>query len=61
MHNIFSLAGMDKFSIGLLSDAFLQKVCEMPYHNQAVKLLEKLINDSIHFYMCNNAVQEKIV
>lgn len=47
MDDIFTLAGLDKPNIGLLSDEFLQEVRDMPYRNLAVELLEKLINDGI--------------
>lgn len=57
--DIFTLAGLDKPNIGLLSDEFLQEVHDMPYRNLAVELLEKLINDGIQSRTKNNVVQEK--
>ena len=57
--DIFTLAGLDKPNIGLLSDEFLQEVRDMPYRNLAVELLEKLINDGIQSRTKNNVVQER--
>jgi type I restriction enzyme, R subunit len=45
--DVFKLAGLDKPNIGLLSDEFLEYVRQMPYHNLAVELLEKLLSDNI--------------
>ncbi|MFQ6280464.1 type I restriction endonuclease subunit R [Yersinia enterocolitica] len=57
--DVFTLAGLDKPNIGLLSDEFLEEVREMPQRNLAVELLEKLLNDGIHARTNNNVVQEK--
>ncbi len=57
--DVFKLAGLDKPNIGLLSDEFLEDVRQMPYHNLAVELLEKLLNDNIKSKTRNNVVQEK--
>ena len=57
--DVFKLAGLDKPNIGLLSDEFLEDVRQMPYHNLAVELLEKLLKDNIKSKTSNNVVQEK--
>ncbi len=57
--DVFSLCGLDKPNIGLLSDAFLEDVRQMPYQNLAVELLEKLLKDDIKAKTRNNVVQEK--
>lgn len=59
VEDIFSLAGLDKPNIGILSEEFLQDVSNMPYKNLAVELLEKLLNDNIKAKSRNNVVQEK--
>ncbi len=57
--DVFSLCGLDKPNIGLLSDEFLEDVRQMPHKNLAVELLEKLLNDHIKAKTRNNVVQEK--
>lgn len=57
--DIFSLAGLDKPNIGLLSDEFLEDVRQMKSRNLAVELLEKLLRDEIKARARNNVVQEK--
>jgi len=57
--DVFKLAGLEKPNIGLLSDEFLEDVRQMPYHNLAVELLEKLLKDNIKSKTSNNVVQEK--
>jgi type I restriction enzyme R subunit len=57
--DIFSLAGLDKPNIGLLSDEFLNDVRRMESRNLAVELLEKLLRDEIKARARNNVVQEK--
>lgn len=59
MNKAFSLCGLDKPNIGLLSDEFLEDVRQMPYKNFAVELLEKLLKDGIKARTRNNVVQEK--
>jgi type I restriction enzyme R subunit len=56
--DVFELSGLDKPNIGLLSDEFLEDVRQMPYHNLAVELLEKLLKDEIRSKTRNNVVQE---
>ena len=57
--DIFSLVGLDKPNIGLLSEEFLEDVKNMPERNLAVELLEKLLRDEIKARMKNDVVQEK--
>lgn len=57
--DIFSLVGLDKPNIGLLSDEFLEDVKNMPQKNLAVELLEKLLKDEVKARMSNDVVQEK--
>ncbi|MCD4842963.1 MAG: type I restriction endonuclease subunit R [Methanosarcinales archaeon] len=56
--DVFELSGLDKPNIGLLSEEFLEDVRQMPYHNLAVELLEKLLKDEIRSKTRNNVVQE---
>lgn len=57
--DIFSMVGLDKPNIGLLSPEFLEDVKNMPEKNLAVELLEKLLKDEIKARMKNDVVQEK--
>lgn len=57
--DVFTLAGLDKPNIGLLSDEFLADVRQMKSRNLAVELLEKLLRDEIKARARNNVVQEK--
>lgn len=57
--DVFALAGLDKPNIGLLSQAFLEDVRNIPSRNLAVELLEKLLRDEIKAPARNNVVQEK--
>jgi type I restriction enzyme R subunit len=57
--DIFTLAGLGKPNIGLLSDEFLNDVRQMKSRNLAVELLEKLLRDEIKAHARNNVVQEK--
>jgi len=59
VEDVFSLAGLDKPEIGLLSDEFLEDVRRMKYKNLAVELLEKLLKDEIKSRTKNNVVQQK--
>lgn len=45
--DIFTLCGLEKPNIGLLSDEFLEDVRQMEHKNLAVELLEKLLQDNI--------------
>ncbi len=57
--DVFSLCGLDKPNIGLLSEEFLEDVRQMPEKNLAIALLEKLLQDNIKSKTRNNIVQEK--
>ena len=59
VEDIFSMVGLKKPNIGILSDEFLEDVAHMPYKNLAVELLEKLLKDDIKAKTKNNVVQEK--
>jgi len=59
VEDIFSMVGLKKPNIGILSDEFLDDVAHMPYKNLAVELLEKLLKDDIKAKTKNNIVQEK--
>lgn len=57
--DIFTMAGLDKPEIGLLSDEFLEDVKRMKHKNLAVELLEKLLKDEIRSRTKSNVVQQK--
>ncbi len=57
--DIFSLAGLEKPNIGLLSDEFLEDVRNMQAKNLAAELLEKLLRDEIRANTRTNVVREK--
>jgi len=57
--DIFKLAGLDRPDIGLLSDAFLEEVRQLPERSFAVELLQKLLNDEIKSRSRTNVVIEK--
>jgi type I restriction enzyme R subunit len=57
--DIFALAGLTKPNIGLLSEAFLEDVRNMPQKNLAVELLEKLLRDEIKAHTRTNVVLRK--
>ena len=59
VEDIFSLVGLDKPNIGILSEEFLEDVANMPYKNLAVELHERLLKDDIRAKTKNNVVQEK--
>ena len=59
VEDIFSLVGLDKPNIGILSDEFLEDVAHMPHKNLAVELLERLLKDDIKAKTKNNVVKEK--
>jgi type I restriction enzyme R subunit len=59
VEDIFKLAGLERPDIGLLSDAFLEEVRQLPQRNFAVELLQKLLNDEIKSRSRTNVVLEK--
>jgi len=59
VEDIFSLVGLDKPNIGILSAEFLEDVANMEHKNLAVELLERLLKDEIKAKTKTNIVQEK--
>ncbi len=59
VEDVFKLAGLDKPNIGLLSDAFLEEVRQLPQKNFAIELLQKLLNDEVKSRSRTNVVLEK--
>ncbi|MDH4216768.1 MAG: DUF3387 domain-containing protein, partial [Gallionella sp.] len=59
VEDIFKLAGLERPDIGILSDAFLEEVRNLPQRNFAVELLQKLLNDEIKSRCRTNVLLEK--
>jgi type I restriction enzyme R subunit len=57
--DIFSLVGLDKPNIGLLSPEFMEDVANLKEKNLAVDLLERLLRDEIKARMKTDVVSEK--
>ena len=57
--DIFDAVGLDKPNIGILDDAFLAEVRNLPERNLAVELLERLLEGEIKTRFAGNVVQEK--
>ncbi len=57
--DIFSAAGLKKPDISILSDDFLEEVRELPHHNLAVELLQRLIKDEVRTRSQKNVVQAR--
>jgi type I restriction enzyme R subunit len=57
--DVFDAAGLDKPNIGILDDAFLAEVRNLPERNLAVELLERLLEGEIKSRFGGNLVQEK--
>jgi type I restriction enzyme R subunit len=57
--DIFSLVGLDKPNIGLLSSEFMEDVANLKEKNLAVDLLERLLRDEIKARMKTDVVSEK--
>ena len=57
--DIFKLAGLDRPDIGILSDAFLEEIRQLPHRNFAVELLQKLLNDEVRSRSRTKVVLEK--
>lgn len=57
--DVFTLAGLEKPNIGLLSEEFLEDLRRTPQRNLAVELLEKLLRDEIKAHTRTNVVHEK--
>ena len=57
--DIFDAVGLDKPNIGLLDDAFLAQVKNLPERNLAVELLERLLEGEIKAKFATNVVQQR--
>lgn len=57
--DIFDAVGLEKPNIGILDDAFLAEVRNLPERNLAVELLERLLEDEIKSRFAGNVVQSK--
>lgn len=57
--DIFDAVGLDKPNIGLLDDAFLAQVKNLPERNLAVELLERLLHGEIKSRFKTNVTQDK--
>jgi type I site-specific restriction-modification system R (restriction) subunit len=59
IQDIFSLAGMERPDISILSDDFLSEVRSLPYRNLAIELLNRLMSDQIASRAKSNVILEK--
>lgn len=57
--DIFDAVGLDKPNIGILDDAFLAELRNLPERNLAVELLERLLEGEIKSKFAGNVVQGK--
>jgi len=57
--DVFEAAGLDKPNIGILDEAFLAEVRNLPERNLAVELLERLLEGEIKSRFAGNLVQSK--
>ena len=57
--DIFDAVGLEKPNIGILDDAFLAEVRNLPERNLAVELLERLLEGEIKSRFASNVVQNK--
>ena len=57
--DIFDAVGLDKPNIGILDDAFLADIRNLPERNLAVELLERLLEGEIKSRFAGNVVQKK--
>jgi type I restriction enzyme R subunit len=57
--DIFTIAGLEKLDISILSEEFLKEVQKMPHKNLAVELLNKLINDEVKSKFRTNLVKQR--
>ena len=57
--DIFTIAGLNKLDISILSEEFLKEVQKMPHKNLAVELLNKLINDEVKSKFRTNLVKQR--
>jgi type I restriction enzyme R subunit len=59
VEDIFKLAGLERPDIGILSDAFLEEVRQLPQKNFALELLQRLLADQVKSRMRTNVVLER--
>ena len=59
VQDLFSLVGLQKPNIGLLSDEFLKEVGGLKQQNVAVELLQRLLNDELKIRAGLNVVQNR--
>jgi type I restriction enzyme R subunit len=57
--DVFEAVGLDKPNIGILDEAFLAEVRNLPERNLAVELLERLLEGEVKSRFAGNLVQEK--
>ena len=57
--DVFEAVGLDKPNIGILDDAFLAEVRNLPERNLAIELLERLLEGEIKSRFAGNLVQKK--
>jgi len=57
--DVFHAVGLDKPNIGILDDAFLAEVKNLPERNLAVELLERLLEGEIKSRFAGNLVQSR--
>ena len=57
--DIFDAVGLDKPNIGLLDDAFLAQVRNLPERNLAVELLQRLLEGEVKSRFASNVVQDR--
>ncbi|CAJ0699158.1 type I restriction endonuclease subunit R [Ralstonia wenshanensis] len=57
--DVFEAVGLDKPNIGILDDAFLAEVRNLPERNLAVELLERLLEGEVKSRFAGNVVQER--
>jgi type I restriction enzyme, R subunit len=59
MIDVFSVAGLKKPDLSILSETFLAEIRGLPHKNLAIELLRKLLNDEIKSYSKHNLVQSR--
>lgn len=57
--DIFEAVGLDKPNIGILDEAFLNEIRNLPERNLAVELLERLLAGEVKTRFATNIVQQK--
>lgn len=57
--DIFAATGIQKPNIGILDDAFLRQVQQLPQQNLALEMLQKLLNDEIRTQSRQNVARSR--